>query len=168
MIPDNIGTQRRYESIPSPTISETFTLLVDRGAGLAELAERGSFYRVRSAIRFKHSKRKLRGITAVEAVLVNFGKLMDPTEVCSEFRRMGLKPGDSRELLAWKRTRPLVVVALGRPLRDRWGYHYSLFVYPYGKDKTKARWGLGFMSLGQRWRKETWFLATKKCPQFNS
>lgn len=162
MIPININAQRRCGSIQSLAISEAFTLFVDHSVGLAELAKRGGFYRVRSVIRSKCSRKRLGGTTEVRAVLVNFGRLMDPTDVRSEFRKMGLKLGGPRELLAWEKTKPLVVVALGHPLRDKWGYCYSLFVYPYGKDRAKARWGLGLQSLGHRWEKETWFLATKE------
>lgn len=142
------------------TISETFVIYPYYGIPLKELVKRGNFYRTRSALKLKDSRGGRKGTRRVEATLVNFGQLMDVWEVRVKFRELGLRLAGPRDLLAWERTDPYLVVAPGFPVRSSRGARGYLFVYPYSPSRSGKKWGLG-LAVGRRWGRETWFMGVK-------
>ncbi len=141
------------KQIVNPVIA-TFQLSVNYGASVAQLVKMGKYKDPHPDINDKNFKTKRKGKKHLEAQLVHFGRDMSSEAVLAELDRLGLRPAELHELLAFGIEHPdeqlkHPIVALGsrwrvsgggRPvvcLRDAVGYRNAyLDGRRYGCDRS--------------------------------
>lgn len=146
----------------SAQIDNTYHLSVDYGRSVKEGVKAGRYNSADSDINSNNFQTNRNGIANIEVKLVHFNQRINITEVLREFERMGYRPADLHELLAFgekyqEAQRDFPILALGSIWRDNINYFHVPCIYGDG-------WGrfLGTCWVGCNWDEPNRFAAVRK------
>lgn len=130
----------------------TYPLSVDYGRSVEDGVRAGRYDWANSGITSSNFPRKRKGIAEVAVELMHFDRVVSTNEALRELNRMGYRPAELHELLAFGEKYPDVqrefpIVALGSAWQVRDGGRGVSCLYGDGSER----------SLNLRWVEDDWF-----------
>ena len=139
-----------------------FKVVVDYTQSLADMISAGKYDWVNGDIIAENFPISGSGQAELNAELVHFNRIMESGDVLKELDKLGLRPANIAELLAFgakypDKQREFPIIALGSVWQNRYGYRYVPELWSGSvRRKLNLHW------LGDRWDEDDRFLAFRK------
>ena len=157
-----VGALRETLSAKEKPAGNAYPVAVDYGKSVEEMVKSGRYDRANRDIASEHFPTKRTRKTESEVELVHLKRRVSTDEALEELDRMGCRPAELRELLAFGEKYPDVqrefpVVALGSVWQDPGGYRNIPYLYRDGSNRD-----LLLYWVGDDWSELCRFAAVRK------
>lgn len=147
---ESLARVLREALVPDSKAAGNYHLSVDYGRGVEDGVKAGRYDWVNSDVNSRNFPTKRKGTTEVGVELIPFNRYILTDEALSELDRMGFRPAEIHELLAFGEEYPEVqrefpIAALGSVWQDPHGRRYVPYL---GRRSSERYLRLGWVGLG--------------------